>query len=868
MNRKNGMLKLFSVAMCIMLVLCAFAVTACAASTINLVEISNLNVPEEGETPDYEAAVGLSDYEITSIVWFDNETGMDITETDKFIAGHSYRVRIYLSPLGGYEFKTNSTPGNPVVAALLNGSEEGVGVYGSATSLLVQYDYPACKQTKISSVSVSDLDIPVFGKTPDFTATTDGTGYVINTNAVEVIGWYEISNGIEIPLAANETFKKGCTYRVYVALKTEGDYRFAVDDPSDPMMELTITAKISGRDAYVVPTLGYDNVATIYCDFDICVPTLIESVAPGCEAAGKEAYYRCEDCGKCFEDADATVEIADIDTWGVIAATGHDYKAVTTKATLSANGKIENICNTCGGTELVKTIYKPSKFTLAATSYTYNGKVKTPALTVKDSKGNTLVKNKDYTVKYASGRKAIGKYAVTITFKGNYTGTKTVYFNIVPKGTTLSKLTAKSVGFTAEWKKQTSNTTGYQIQYSTNKNFTSAKLSTITKNTTLTKTFTGLKESTKYFVRVRTYKTVNGTKFYSDWSAYKYITTKPAIKVTLNTSTTTLYKGATKTVKATTYPTNVTVTWKTSDKAVATVDSTGKIKAVGKGTATITASFKYNGKTYKDTVTVKVKNATISLSKTSASIKVGGSVTLKATVNPTGGTVKWTTSNSKIATVSAKGKVTGKAKGSATITATYTYKGYTYKKTCKVTVTAGSSVATNINKLKNYINNYGFTNKNGHKGIKSTYTMNTDSNVYTLTFAIINNTSTGKLDFISVSEGKYYPSFDQSISFSINASSTTSTVESIILYYDDYGYDEGVMGAGTAYATLNLKNFTRNTDLDFRWDYDASTSNIANSDGEDLMNSYLQVSFAYWDKLLYEECGLRMKNIGFTNYTA
>ncbi|MGN0523874.1 MAG: fibronectin type III domain-containing protein [Eubacterium sp.] len=162
---------------------------------------------------------------------------------------------------------------------------------------------------------------------------------------------------------------------------------------------------------------------------------------------------------------------------------------------------------------------------LSGTSYTYDSKVKTPSVTVKDSNGKTLVKNTDYTVSYASGRKLVGKYAVKVTLKGNYSGSKTVYFSIKPKSTSISSLTAGSKKFTVKWKKQATQTTGYQIQYSTSSKFSNAKTVTISKNSTTSKTISSLSAKKKYYVRVRTYKVVNGTKYYSGWSSTKSVTT-------------------------------------------------------------------------------------------------------------------------------------------------------------------------------------------------------------------------------------------------------------------------------------------------------------------------------------------------------
>ena len=144
---------------------------------------------------------------------------------------------------------------------------------------------------------------------------------------------------------------------------------------------------------------------------------------------------------------------------------------------------------------------------------------------MKTSKGKTLKKNTDYTVSYAKGRKYVGKYAVKITFKGNYTGTKTLCFTINPKGTSLKSVKAGKKSFTAKWSAQKSQTSGYQVQYSTAKSFKGAKTVTISKNKTTSKTVKSLKAGKKYYVRVRTYKTVGKTKYYSGWSGYK--TVKP-----------------------------------------------------------------------------------------------------------------------------------------------------------------------------------------------------------------------------------------------------------------------------------------------------------------------------------------------------
>lgn len=155
-------------------------------------------------------------------------------------------------------------------------------------------------------------------------------------------------------------------------------------------------------------------------------------------------------------------------------------------------------------------------------AYTYTGKPIKPSI-----KNGFLEKGKDFKDSYLNNTK-IGKATMIITGIGDYyKGTFKKTFKIVPKGTTISKVTKAKKAFTIKWKKQKTQTTGYQIQYSTDKYFlTGKKTITITKNKTTSSKITKLKSNKKYYVRIRTYKNVKGTKFCSSWSKVKSIKTK------------------------------------------------------------------------------------------------------------------------------------------------------------------------------------------------------------------------------------------------------------------------------------------------------------------------------------------------------
>ncbi|MBR1752475.1 MAG: hypothetical protein IJ740_16675 [Ruminococcus sp.] len=174
---------------------------------------------------------------------------------------------------------------------------------------------------------------------------------------------------------------------------------------------------------------------------------------------------------------------------------------------------------------LIKEI-KTSKITLSKTSYTYTGKAKKPAVTVKYDK-TTLKKGTDYTVSYKNN-KAVGKATVTIKGKGGYTGTVTKTFKINPKKTTVKKLTSPKTKQLKVTYKKVSGATGYQVTYSTSKKSTKATTKTVTVKGAgkLSKTVKSLKKGKTYYVKVRSYKTVSGKKYYSSYTAAKKIKVK------------------------------------------------------------------------------------------------------------------------------------------------------------------------------------------------------------------------------------------------------------------------------------------------------------------------------------------------------
>ena len=184
----------------------------------------------------------------------------------------------------------------------------------------------------------------------------------------------------------------------------------------------------------------------------------------------------------------------------------NNTKVGTAKVTITGKG---NYTGSVSKTYSIKNNFK--KATISGISNkSYTGKNITQSITVKYN-GKTLKNGTDYTVSYSSN-KNIGTATVKVTGKGSYAGTITKTFKINPAKQEIQKLTAKSKAFFVDWA-QKGSATGYEIQYATNSKFTSAKKVTIKNNKTDKTTVSKLSGKKKYYVRVRSYTTVKGTKY-------------------------------------------------------------------------------------------------------------------------------------------------------------------------------------------------------------------------------------------------------------------------------------------------------------------------------------------------------------------
>ena len=353
------------------------------------------------------------------------------------------------------------------------------------------------------------------------------------------------------------------------------------------------------------PTCGKVGVKTFTCS--VCGNTRTEEIpATGAHYFGKgevikEAdcthaglkHYVCSGCGL---EVDTVVPKSAVHKF--------DSGKVTKAATLTEKGSITYTCTLCGK-KLTRSIPKlknisDTSITLSSTKYTYDGKAKSPAVTVKDG-SKTLTKGTDYTLVYTnntnagsayvtvkgkggytssvkcyftiaaadiskatlsgvkgsyeytgkgitpavkvtmldrtlglgseytvsfSSNKEIGKGKVTVNGTGNFKGSKSVSFGIVPKKTDITKLKSnKAKKLTVKWSKN-DTVTGYQIVYAPDKSFAGKKTATVTGAATVSKTLSKLTSGKTYYVKIRCFKTVSGTKYYSSYSAVKSVKVK------------------------------------------------------------------------------------------------------------------------------------------------------------------------------------------------------------------------------------------------------------------------------------------------------------------------------------------------------
>ena len=336
--------------------------------------------------------------------------------------------------------------------------------------------------------------------------------------------WSEVEYSLKINFTASEMWEKepnndyskatpismNAAYYGSLQQGTDTDW-YKVEIPAAGSYELTFAHDYIQSNRTYWQAIVYDDLFIKKGEFEYCgnKPTTTNKF----EASSRGTYHI-----KIYKDSWSNIPYS-------IKLTSHTHSYVTqaTSATLYRDGEYTQKCS-CGAIGGTGIIYHPSKIALSATTFIYNGHTQVPNVTVYDSKSN-VIGPENYKVSYGRDGKSIGKHQLVISFQGKYSGSVTKTYTIKPRGTSIKKLTKLSKGFTVKWSK-VSSATGYQIQYSTNKKFKKSSLSTIRKRTATSSKVRSLRGKKKYYVRIRTYKKVGGTTYYSAWSSAKAVTTK------------------------------------------------------------------------------------------------------------------------------------------------------------------------------------------------------------------------------------------------------------------------------------------------------------------------------------------------------
>lgn len=211
--------------------------------------------------------------------------------------------------------------------------------------------------------------------------------------------------------------------------------------------------------------------------------------------------------------------------------TEHSYALVKDENVgLYRNGVKVYVCRNCGDTyteEVPSYVFDGElRYALSYCNTVYDGNEHYPDLTVTKKDGTVLEQGTDYDISYSGDGKQVGRYYVSVKLKNGYIGEKSIEFTVKPKGVSSVSVSALLGGFSASWDKQTDNTAGYELQYSQNSNFSSAKTVSVGKNTTNSQKVTGLSRNKTYYVRVRTYRFASdGMKICSDYTSAKSVTT-------------------------------------------------------------------------------------------------------------------------------------------------------------------------------------------------------------------------------------------------------------------------------------------------------------------------------------------------------
>lgn len=428
-------------------------------------------------------------------------------------------------------YKNNNAPGTASFTITGKGSFQGTKtgtfniVKGNPYELAYDYDETAgtATVTGVSYQGVRDS----FALTIPSTVSKDGKTYTVTEIAKMAFGG--ASSADFLGSKTNLSKEKVGSVTIPATVTAIGDYAFsAVSATSWSKLASVTFASVSSSQLKSIGKYAFRGCGNLTA---FTFPAKLESIGDGAFNSGTVAGTLVESKLKRLVFLSKSASLPSISTRQTFQGLGSKGSKVQVLAYKYATGVkdmvLANAAKTKGSHAGMNFSYvSVGTGSMAYCKYptlsskTYTGKSQTPS--VKVTYGSyTLINGTDYTVSYSSN-KYVGTAKVKVTGKGIFTSSKTLYFKINPKGTSISKLSKGKKAFTVYWKKQSSQTSAYQIRYSLYKSMAKAKTITTTKTY---KKVTKLKSKKTYYVQVRTYKTVGGKRYYSSWSSRKYVKT-------------------------------------------------------------------------------------------------------------------------------------------------------------------------------------------------------------------------------------------------------------------------------------------------------------------------------------------------------
>lgn len=313
---------------------------------VNSIRISGVKEPVAGNPINYSVNLDNSGFELAAIndaehykgVAWRVDGGITLpTSYGTFDAGETYQIIIRLVAKEGFEFDAD-TNGNTNMTATVNGKT--AEVKSNRSEAIVTYTFPKTGNNVLKEVVVTDIDAPVTGQSPDYTATFGSTNYVpdnsVDASSKNGITWYNETDKKNV--RPGDKFEAGKVYSVLVMVWAEDGCEFQYKSGS-----INIDGTINGQPAEVSARSNAEAILTYIfpkTEEHKCSPMKVAEHKATCTEEGKKEHYFCSECGKFFEDSKCTKEITSINTWGVIPVLEHTGG----KATCDSRA----ICKNCG----------------------------------------------------------------------------------------------------------------------------------------------------------------------------------------------------------------------------------------------------------------------------------------------------------------------------------------------------------------------------------------------------------------------------------------------------------------------------------------------------------------------------------------